>query len=561
MQRNLKDMNNSFTKNLLISTLLWIIFAVLTDDWLEKLLLFAIFLAIPLLLFLVPTNKRYGIGSRYHTLLLKYHPYMAATIGLAFVFPTGWISGTLSIIWAFYLLALSGYGVRRIMERGWYILEENAIDVGFLYAILGGIWLSIYCFIGGFAPYPRQIVLLTAIHFHYAAIFAPVFMGLVGRMLAVDQKTGTLYRWSTYGMMISPLLVAIGISVGHWLETLAVLLFAACLFIYSYFVLVYISKQVKNAIIRIGLQISAVIIVLTILLSIIYSFGLLFGTNWLTIDQMLGFHGVSNALGFVILGLLCWLCLNPKENTILYGLPNIQISGDKKIGKDFFVRNGLVSQSQRHVGLIDNIEKFTRIDFLPKEIHPKIRSFYENTILYDLTAQTTWHRGFHIFSKLYKRWSSQIEQIDLPTNNDAVIRIDAKIIGIHNKQLTHKKLRAWIRSNKATGKAMFVAVYTDYQANNENYLHITLPIPKSNITGILRLEHGPYLSLQLTSLPRKGRTGDEGIYLMLKNFSIRLPINEHFLIWVDEFGRLQATHRIWMFGLKMVSIEYEISGK
>jgi hypothetical protein len=561
-EKELIFMKNLFARNILISIFLWIVFSVLVDG-VERLLLISIYLAIPLLLSLVPTVKRNGNNSYYHDFLVGYHPYVACTIGLAFVFPTGGaISGILSVPWAIYLLAVAGYGIRRLIERGWYVLEENAIDIGLIYSSVGGIALSVYCFGGSLLGYQGEMLILTASHFHFAAIFSPLFIGLVGRKLCPGSKLGNLYRYTAIGIMSSPLFVAVGIYTSHIVETIAVFIFAVCLFLYSYFVLYHISKNVERFIIRFALQASAIVVMLTILLSITYSISTLVGENWLTIDQMETYHGAVNAIGFVLIGLLGWVYLKPVENASLYGLPHTNINGDKKIGKDFLYRKKLADSKQHYAGLVDSLEKFCRNDFFPSQVHPKIRSFYENTILYDLAAQIKWHGVFQMLAKIFKVWSKRSQQINLPTNQDEVVLINGEIIGVNNKeQYWNKNLRAWIRTYKDTDQTMFVAIYSDHYHNNEQYLHITLPIPKCNLTGILRMEHGADQSLQITSLPRRGRHGDEGIYLMIKNLSIRLPLNEHFLIWVDEYGRLQATHRMWLFGLEMLSIEYEISGK
>lgn len=555
-------MNNSFARNLLISTFLWIVFVVLADG-VERLLLISIFLAIPLLLYLVPTIKRDGTSSRYHDFLIGYHPYVACTVGLSFIFPAGGaISGILSVPWAIYLLALAGYGIRRLLERGWYVLEENAIDIGLIYSSVGGIALSVYCFGGSLLGYRGEMLILTASHFHFAAIFAPLFIGLVGRELCTGAKLDNLYRYTAVGIIASPLFVAVGIYTHHMIETTAVLLFAVCLFIYSYYVFVHTSKKAEGFIVRLALHISAAVVILTILLSITYSISTLIGENWLTIDQMETYHGTANTIGFVLIGLIGWAYIKPIENTILYRLPHTDINGGKKIGKDFLYRKKLADSKKQYAGLVDSLDKFARSDFFPSQIHPKIRSFYENTMLYDLTAQIKWHGGFRLLAKIFKVWSKRIQQINLPANQHEIIQIDSEIIGVCNEeQYWNKNLRAWIRTYSNSDQTMFVAIYSDHYHDNEQYLHITLPIPKCNLTGILRLEHGADQTLQITSLPRRGKKGDEGIYLMIKNFSIRLPLNEHFLIWVDEYGRLQATHRMWLFGIKLLSIEYEISGK
>ncbi|WP_028777990.1 hypothetical protein [Shimazuella kribbensis] len=209
-----------------------------------------------------------------------------------------------------------------------------------------------------------------------------------------------------------------------------------------------------------------------------------------------------------------------------------------------------------------NLDKFARNDFIPALLHPKVRSFLENTLLYDIAIHAHWTKAAWLFEKFHKAWSKKIQQTNVPSPSEKVKCMESEIVSvINNEQYWNKRLHAWICSYKDSDETFFVGIYTDHKQDDERYLNITYPINKANRATVYRLEHGIDGALQLTSIPRGGGMGDEGNFLMLKNFSIRLPLNEHFLIWVDDYGRLQVTHRFWFFGVKILSIEFEMIAK
>jgi hypothetical protein len=556
-------MNHSFPRNFWISLLLWIVFTIFADGF-EKPLLLSIFLLIPLLLFLVPIVKRDGTTSTYHSFLLGYHPYAACTIGIAFLFPTGELTTSiLSIPWSIYLIAIAGYGIRRWFERGWYVLEESAIDMGLIYAPIGGIILNVYSFGGSFFGIPPNQLLPLASLFHFSAIFAPAFIGFTGRLLCEGTKVRSLYRFTAIGLMISPLLLLIGYLTTTIVHLIVTTIYISCLIFYCYYLFVHISQSAKRKLARVCIQVSAISGFLAALSLLVFSISVPYELNLITNTTFGVVYGLTNIFGFIALGTIGWIYLKPEENASLYGLPSLPIrSGTKTIDKDFLERNALVDTKQAHAGLVDNLEKFARTDFIPAQIHPKIRSFFENTMLYDINAQVKWEGPFWIIGKIVKNRATKIRQLNLPENETDIVKLDSKIIAVNiEEQFWNKKLRAWIRTYKSNGQTMLLTIYSDHQHENEHYLHVTLPTPTKNFTGILRMEHGSDERLQVTSLPRRGRKGDEGLYWMTKKMSIRLPLNEHFFIWVDEYGRLQATYRMWLFGLKLLNIEYEISGK
>jgi hypothetical protein len=82
------------------------------------------------------------------------------------------------------------------------------------------------------------------------------------------------------------------------------------------------------------------------------------------------------------------------------------------------------------------------------------------------------------------------------------------------------------------------------------------------MTGILRFENStnPIDGLILTSLAQKGNKGDEGIYYVTNWFTIRLPLNEYFHVWIHHSSQsiIKAKHQMWMCGIKFLSIDYII---
>lgn len=64
--------------------------------------------------------------------------------------------------------------------------------------------------------------------------------------------------------------------------------------------------------------------------------------------------------------------------------------------------------------------------------------------------------------------------------------------------------------------------------------------------------------LIITSKLRRNGKGDEGIYLHTRYFTIRLPLAETFIIKEGANQILEANHKMWIFGIKFLEIDYEI---
>lgn len=527
---------------------------VLPDGYIERLVVFSFFVIIPLFLF-ATERQQSSEFQLFHWIRLLLLP-MAITGALSFAFPSGLLAGAFSLGWLFMTCLIGLYGLLRFLERGFSLLEEFCIDIGYMYLPLGGFWFTVHRFGMDIGHFGSIITLLTVAHFHFSFLSVPIFTGLSGRML---KKTKTFKTIAVINV-ISPLLIAIGITFSRAFELTAVLVFVISLVMYIYYY-VYLALNVINSMfVRLLLLISSLSLLITIIFAALYGIGRGLGVKIVSISTMVAVHGTGNAFGFVLFGILAWSMIKPKSRAVINRFPHSNIRGAWKIGGDFLKRNQWIDSSNDKIyGLVDDFSVYRNDEFNPFQVHSNIREFYEKTTDYKLIAQTNWKRGFVLLSRIYKQLSKRVEQLNLPLNSDDAQReMEGIIVPINSLRDGRQKVRAWMRWDKQTKKMIFVAVYSQHTTENKTYMNIALPLPFGNMTGILRLSNDNDDGLILTSLPQKEKIGDEGIYYFFGKLRMKLPLNEKFHIRMHQ-SEISATHKMWIFGIPFLTIEYQIS--
>src|SRR4029077_3860861 len=112
----------------------------------------------------------------------------------------------------------------RVLPRGLNHTEELCLDFALLYFPVGCVWLVLSRLGANPLGFSDDIVLLTAVHFHYAGFAALTILGMIGRL-----AEGTLYRLSAWGAITGIPLLAVGITFSSRLEIAAAFLLAASL--------------------------------------------------------------------------------------------------------------------------------------------------------------------------------------------------------------------------------------------------------------------------------------------------------------------------------------------
>ncbi|MEK3981296.1 YndJ family protein [Psychrobacillus sp. FSL K6-2836] len=443
----------------------------------------------------------------------------------------------LASIYLVFTLAVAIYGFSRFVQRGFAHLEEFSIDAGLMYLFMGGIWFFAFE-VGidtGFSP---MLTWLTAIHFHYSSFLLPIFIGFVGRLYKPKS-----YPFFASIILVSPLVVAAGITFSPWLELVSVLLYI--IGIYGFIVIAF-KTPFKGLLQKSLVLISFSALGITIIFSLLYAIGNVFGLFQVSIEFMLKFHGFFNCLLFGLCGVIGWSIFTPPTLHEKWNFPISHIRGKFVVGEPI-LKN--YKGTETYNGLVDNMEVYIN----KKNVKPSIVDFYENTKQFKLFSEVHWNTWFKPFAAVYGMISQRMQQLNLPYSSKKM-EMTGDIIAVEDGRF---KTRAWLR--KIEAEVIFVALYSMHEKGEKTYMNIALPLPFSSMIGILELQEKNNGDLLLTS--RANSNSDAGIYLSFHKFVFKLPLQEQFLIEELPDRDLYAKHRMKIFSIPFLSIDYTIVKK
>lgn len=210
-------------------------------------------------------------------------------------------------------IALVGFG--RLLARGSFRpLPELAIDAALCYLPVAAIALVGHRS-GVTLYFPPIIVLLTAVHFHYAGFVLPLIVGLAGRRCTgADGRLGTdragrVAALATAVLVVNVALVAVGIAFSPVVEVVAVALLVAAVLGFAAVTLGVVVPglpRLPGAL----LASAALSLFVTMAFALAYGYSAFPGTDPLvTIGEMIRWHGTLNAVGFALPGLLAFRLL------------------------------------------------------------------------------------------------------------------------------------------------------------------------------------------------------------------------------------------------------------
>ncbi|MFC0471295.1 YndJ family transporter [Halalkalibacter kiskunsagensis] len=297
-------------------------FVIFTFDYfqfslIEKFLMFASFVILPLIIMLINDKDQTTFQKKIYSFITVLH-FPAALLSLASLMSNKtWetgnsaISGSLSLTWLLFTFLLALYGLLLILENKEKI-EEIAIGAGLIYFFIGGIWYTLYQFQLTFLLVDPTVSALSSVHFHFSSAIVPIFIGMLGRILVKK----SWYSWLVVIDIIGPILIAIGIVFSKPLEIMGVSIFACNIIIYSTYLLLKIRKSTKKRYGNLLLTLSSLAFYSIIVLSICYPIAKRYFS--LTILDMVPIYGSLHAFGFVLFGLLGWILMsyNPHKRAL-----------------------------------------------------------------------------------------------------------------------------------------------------------------------------------------------------------------------------------------------------
>ncbi len=172
---------------------------------------------------------------------------------------------------------------------------------------VGAAWLVVSR--AGLAPFglPATIVELTIVHFHYAALAGLV---LSARAIAATRDRPRVHRAASLaglGVAVAIPIVAAGITASPAVGLAGAVLLAGSLLLYAVVSLAFVVRNLASSLARVLAVTSALSLLLSMPLAILYSWGEATGDRIVLLDTMVHVHGFANAHGFVVCGLLAWI--------------------------------------------------------------------------------------------------------------------------------------------------------------------------------------------------------------------------------------------------------------
>ncbi|MCA0987390.1 hypothetical protein [Guptibacillus algicola] len=240
-----------------------------------------------------------------------------------------------------------------------------------------------------------------------------------------------------------------------------------------------------------------------------------------------------------------------KKDTI----PVSHIRGNVRVGENAVEEK--LDRTRNVSGLVDSMDLY-ETEFHRENIASGILDFYENTDRYRLFSRVKWLSWFLPFAAVYKCISRITRQINLPLRKKEY-EMTGEVLPIQEEVDGRASPRAWIR--KIGSETVFVALYSHHNHNGRTYMNIALPLPFSAMTGILTLSEQNNRGLRLTSKREKGERDHSGTYLAIRDKLISLPLEEQFDVHEEADGTLSATHRMWIFSIPFLVIDYRITKK
>jgi hypothetical protein len=224
----------------------------------------------------------------------------------SFWLPQGIVATILALPWLVFGCFVGLEGLMAFIHGEFRKLKTACLIVSFLYLPIGCAWLVASRL--GLSPmgFQEPIVLLTAVHFHFAGFVAPLLALAVGS--AVEKKSAALqgiFKVVAAGVLAGPGLLAVGFVTGPRLK-LAMALLVACSEVgLSLFFLVAV-RAMRPRLAQMFVTISATSILFAMVLACVWAIGEFPLQPFVNLDEMARFHGAANAFGFVLCGLVGW---------------------------------------------------------------------------------------------------------------------------------------------------------------------------------------------------------------------------------------------------------------
>jgi hypothetical protein len=207
--------------------------------------------------------------------------------------------------WLLVCAGFAGDGVRRFASSGRSSFAQFCFAAGEGYLLVAGAWLVASRAGIQLLAFREPIVLLTAVHFHFAGFASAVLAGLAYERFHESNWKPALQA-ALLAVVCGPGILGLAFLFGPKMKLVAALAIALGQFGLAAG-MVRVGIAAKNGSGRWLLFVAGASVAAGMILAAVWAIGEYPLQAFVNIRQMAEFHGVLNAIGFVLCGLLGWL--------------------------------------------------------------------------------------------------------------------------------------------------------------------------------------------------------------------------------------------------------------
>jgi hypothetical protein len=269
--------------------------------WAHVLLVFA-----PLVLVPIGFDLVGGPSDRLRPAIRLVQLPSAVALGVAYLLPKGVTAAVLAVPWFATTVLISMQGLLHARRYVHGPVSELSIGAGVVYMGIGSGWAVLDRL--GVRPleFDEVIVLLTAIHFHYAGFVLPIVAGLLDRHLKEKLSAVT-----ACGVILAVPIVAMGITATQlgfnpiW-EAMAAWFLALCGIVVGWLLFKLAQNGQWPPLVCACWRVAGASLIASMILAAVYGTRFFAPVEWLDIPWMRALHGTASAFGFGLVGLVGW---------------------------------------------------------------------------------------------------------------------------------------------------------------------------------------------------------------------------------------------------------------
>lgn len=272
----------------------------------ELLFLLAPLVIVPLGLDLCARTLRMAPFERFWRIARRIQLLAALLVTASFWIPPGLEATVLVVPWFCFGCLAGIVALKGLIRGGYKQFGSTCVAASFVYWPVGCAWLAASRL--GLTPmgFQEPIVLLTAVHFHFAGFAAPLLaMAAAGETKKRGPLARRLFAAVAAGVLAGPGLLAAGFVIGPRVKLAAALLVACSEAGLSLYFLAGIAK-LRPRLAQVFVSLSAISVLLAMVLAAVWAIGEFPLQPFVHLSEMAKFHGAANALGFILCGLIGW---------------------------------------------------------------------------------------------------------------------------------------------------------------------------------------------------------------------------------------------------------------